>query len=173
MINPRASIKYLISIILTFLILFFIFPILSATIVHYYYNIIYYIETWGMFPVYFFQSADIYNLFFHSFIPLKETVGIPFVSEVRIIQYIAAFGLGWLFLYILINIYSIKKCLKGIFNSNSDIKLFYIGSLGFLIIYMADMSHYAVAFQIVNIDFWLIILAAISSASTKRNISAL
>jgi len=168
-INFRAMIKYLISITLAFLILFIIFPTVSNTIVKYYNNIIIYLETWGMVPIYYLQSVDIYNLFFHSFIPLRETYFLPFVSEVRIIQYTAAFGLIWLLFYILINFYSIKKCLQGISSSNSDLKLFYIGSLGFIIIYIADMFHYAVAFQIVNIDYWLIMLAAISSASNRRD----
>lgn len=88
-----------------------------------------------------------------------------YLGEVRILQLIVQFGIVWLVIYLGINLVAFRYCLKGIRCGPEQNKLFFTGCTGFIIIYFGDMFHYANSVRIINMDVWLVLIAAISSTS--------
>ena len=172
--NSTTMIKYLIALVLTFSILLLSIPAILDRIGIFYDSIIFDLATYGMYPINYIKSWSFKDLYSHSFITPKMATNDPFlgpfIGEVRIIQYTISFGLIWLFLLILIFFVALKKCLKGILHDNFEKRYFFMGSFGFLVLYMADMFHYALAVTIPNVDFLLIFIAAVSSAKIHPNI---
>ena len=86
-------------------------------------------------------------------------------SELRLITYTINFGLIWLFLFLSIFItgyFSARKIIKNPYVNLSD-RLFAMGTIGFLIVCMLDMGHYARLMNWPILDMFAVCLGGLSS----------
>ena len=128
-----------------------------------------FVTKYGINPIYFFVYNNISEILFG---PFYITADLPllYVTEVRILSYTHVFGIMWLMIYLSIIYLAILYCYKGSKLSHGQQRNFFIGCLGYITLYFLDMFHYAMAIQVINMDYWMVFLAAISSVYSHKKV---